>query len=123
MTKEEALQKLQFEASIRGLSKSTQDGYYIEVKQFQNHYDKAATELTVEDIKNFLYYQLTVKGLAPSSVNKQNSALKFLYNVALISTQLSSGLGSLKVKSNDLPRFKSSNVFSYPESVGCELKT
>ena len=83
MTKDDVLKKLQFEVKLRGLSTSTQNGYYLDVRQFQDHYDKAATELTVKDIKNFLYYQLTVKGLAPSSVNKQNSSLRFLYNVAL----------------------------------------
>jgi len=55
MTKEE-IQKLQFDTRLRGLSKNTQDEYYTKVKQFQNHYDKPATEPTVEDIKNYLYY-------------------------------------------------------------------
>jgi len=83
MTKAEVLQKLQFEASIRGLSKNTQKSYYIMTRSFQNHFDKPATELTVNDIRNFLYYLLTKKGLSTGTINKYNSVLRFLYNVAL----------------------------------------
>jgi len=83
MTKEKILQKLQFDTRLRGLSKNTQDEYYTKVKQFQNHYDKPATELTVEDIKNYLYYLLSEKGLAPGTINTYNSGLRFLYNVTL----------------------------------------
>ena len=83
MTKEEILQKLQVDTILRGLSKNTQDEYYTKAKQFQNYYDKPATELTVEHIKNYLYYLLTEKGLTPSTINTYNSGLRFLYNVTL----------------------------------------
>jgi len=83
MTKEEILRKLQFDTRLRGLSKHTQDEYYTKVKQFQNHYDKPATELTVEDIQNYLYHLLTEKGLTSGTVNTYNSGLRFLYNVTL----------------------------------------
>lgn len=83
MTKEEILQKLKFETSLRGLSKNTQDEYYTKVKQFQNYYDKPATELTIEDIKNYLHHLLTVKGLSSGTVNTYNSGLRFLYNITL----------------------------------------
>ena len=65
MTKDEILQKLQFDTKLRGLSKNTQDEYYFKVKHFQNYYDKPATELTVDDIKNYLYYLLNEKGYSP----------------------------------------------------------
>ncbi len=83
MTKEEILQKLLFDTTLRGLSKNTQDEYYTKVKQFQNHYDKPATELTIEDIQNYLYYLLTEKGLSSGTINTYNSGLRFLYNVTL----------------------------------------
>ena len=65
MTKDEILQKVKHETQIRGLSKSTQDEYYTKAKLFQDYYDKPATELNITDIKNYLYYLLTEKGLAP----------------------------------------------------------
>ena len=83
MTKEEVLRKLQFETKLKGLSKNTQDEYYTKAKQFQNYYDKPATELTVEDIKNYLYHLLTEKGFTPGTVNTYNSGLRFLYNIVL----------------------------------------
>ena len=83
MTKAEVLQKLQFEASIRGLSKNTQKSYYIMTRSFQNYFDKPATELEIKDIRDFLYYLLTKKGLSTGTVNKYNSVLRFLYNIAL----------------------------------------
>lgn len=83
MTKEEILQKLQFNTRLRGLSKNTQDEYYIKAKRFQDYYDKPATELNVEDIQNFLYYLLTEKALSSGTINTYNSGLRFLYNVTL----------------------------------------
>lgn len=83
MNKEEILQKLLFDTKLRGLSKNTQDEYYFRIKMFQNHFNKPATELTVEDVQNFLYYLLTEKGLTPSTINTYNSAIRFLYNITL----------------------------------------
>lgn len=83
MTKEEILEKLKYEAILRGLSKNTQDEYYTKAKQYQDYYDKPATELNIDDIKNYLYYLLTEKGLSPGTINTYNSGLRFLYNATL----------------------------------------
>lgn len=83
MTKEEILKKLRFDTQIRGLSKNTQDEYYTKAKRFQDYYDKPATELDIDDIRNYLYYLLTEKRLSPGSINTYNSGLRFLYNVTL----------------------------------------
>jgi integrase/recombinase XerD len=83
MTKDEILQKVKYETRIRGLSKNTQDEYYSKAKQFQDYYDKPASELDITDIKNYLYHLLIEKGLAPSSINTYNSGLRFLYNSIL----------------------------------------
>jgi integrase/recombinase XerD len=83
MTKEEVLAKLKFDVELRGLSKHTQTEYYMKVKLFQDHFDKPATELGVEDVRQFLHYLTTVKKLSPESVNTYNSGLRFLYGVTL----------------------------------------
>ena len=83
MTKEEVLSKLKFDVELRGFSKHTQAEYYTKVKLFQEHFDKPATELGVEDVRQFLHYLTTVKKLAPESVNTYNSGLRFLYGVTL----------------------------------------
>lgn len=83
MTKEEVLAKLIFDVELRGLSKNTQDEYFSRIKMYQNHYDKPATELGEEDIRQFLHYLTTDRKLVSASVNTYNSALRFLYGVTL----------------------------------------
>ncbi|MCO1604026.1 tyrosine-type recombinase/integrase [Desulfosporosinus nitroreducens] len=83
MTKEEVLAKLKFDVELRGFSKHTQPAYYTKVKLFQEHFGKPATDLGVEDVRQFLHYLTTVKKLAPESVNTYNSGLRFLYGVTL----------------------------------------
>lgn len=83
MTKDEVLTKLKFEVELRGLSKNTQHEYYSRVKNFQNHFNKPATELDIEDIRHFLRYLITEKKLTSASVNTYNSALRFLYGKTL----------------------------------------
>lgn len=83
MTKEQVLEKLKFDVELRGLSKSTQEGYYTRVKTFQNHFDKPATELGEKEIREFLHYLTTEKGPTSGSVNSYNSGLRFLYGVTL----------------------------------------
>ncbi|MFZ3171109.1 MAG: tyrosine-type recombinase/integrase [Carboxydocellales bacterium] len=83
MTKDQVLEKLKFDAELRGLSKNTQDEYYTKAKIFQDYFNKPATELGEKDIKAFLHYLTTEKGLASGSVNSYNSGLRFLYGVIL----------------------------------------
>jgi Site-specific recombinase XerD len=83
MTIEEVLAKLKFELELRGLSKHTQAEYYTEVKLFQDHFDKPATELDIEHIRQYLHYLTAEKNLASGSVNTYNSELRFLYNAIL----------------------------------------
>ncbi|WP_235838997.1 phage integrase N-terminal SAM-like domain-containing protein [Desulfosporosinus metallidurans] len=52
---------------------------------FQDYFDdKPATELGEQDIRKFLHYLTTEKGLASGSVNSYNSGLRFLYGVTLL---------------------------------------
>lgn len=83
MTKEQVLEKLKFDVELRGLSKNTKDEYFTKVKIFQNYFDKPATELGEKDIREFLHYLSTEKGLTSGSVNSYNSGLRFLYGVTL----------------------------------------
>ncbi|KJS15385.1 MAG: integrase [Peptococcaceae bacterium BRH_c4b] len=83
MTKEQVLERLKFDVELRGLSKHTKAEYYTKVKIFQDHFNKPATELGVEDVREFLHYLTTKKKLASESVNTYNSGLRFLYGVTL----------------------------------------
>ena len=83
MTKEEVLAKLKFEMELRGSSQHTKDEYYTKVKLFQDHFDKPATELGIEHVRQFLYYLTTEKKLTSGSVNTYNAGLRFLYSKTL----------------------------------------
>ena len=83
MTKEEVLSKVKFHAELRGLSKHTQEEYYIKAKMFQNHFGKPATELDISHIQSYLHHLRTERKLADGSVNTYNSGLRFLYNIVL----------------------------------------
>ena len=83
MTKQDVLERVQFHTELRGLSKNTQKEYYTKAKLFQNHFDKPATELDIEDIQEYLHYLYIEKHFSSASVNTYNSGLRFLYNIAL----------------------------------------
>lgn len=83
MTKQDVLNKLSEDTRLRGLSKNTQDEYYTKVKQFQDFYDKPATEMGVDEVRDYLLYLLDEKKLASGSINTYNSGLRFLYNISL----------------------------------------
>ena len=83
MTKDQVLEKLKFDVELRGLSKNTKDEYYSKAKNFQNYFDKPATELGEKDIREFLHYLTTERKLTSGSVNSYNSGLRFLYGVTL----------------------------------------
>ena len=83
MTREEILAKVKFHTELRGLSKNTQEEYYTKTKAMQDHFDKPATELNIEDIQKYLHYLYTEKKLTSGSVNTYNSGIRFLYNIVL----------------------------------------
>jgi hypothetical protein len=55
----------------------------MHVRLFQDHFDKPADQMGEAEISEYLHYLLTEKKLAPSSVNAQNSSLRFLYGETL----------------------------------------
>ncbi|WP_422653305.1 phage integrase N-terminal SAM-like domain-containing protein [Desulfitobacterium sp.] len=102
MTKEEVLAKLQFDVELRGLSKHTQAEYPTRVKIFQDHFNKPATELGEEDIRQFLHYLTTEKKLAPvvqGFASVKQPPLKFQISIA---TKCSCSFAMLKAAKIDM---------------------
>jgi len=83
MTKQDVLNRLSEDTKLRGLSKHTQGDYYAKTKRFQDFYDKPATKLGVDEVRDYLLYLSEEKKLSSGSVNTYNSALRFLYNISL----------------------------------------
>lgn len=83
MTKEEVLEKVLKEVKLRGLSPHTQEEYYLKAKLFQDHYEKPATELDINDVHDYLYHLTVERKLKPGTINTYNSGLRFLYRKVL----------------------------------------
>ena len=83
MTKQEILEKLKFDLELRNRSADTIHDYSMHVRMYQDYFDKPADQMGVEEIREFLHYQLTEKNNSPATVNTYNSALRFLYGETL----------------------------------------
>jgi integrase len=83
MTKQEVLDKLKFDLELRNRSKDTIEDYVTRCRLYQDHYDKPADQMGVEDIQKYLHYLLTVKKNSPATINTANSAIRFLYGETL----------------------------------------
>jgi len=83
MTKEQILEKLQFDLESRGRSPDTVEDYIARVRRFQDHFDKTAEQMREDEIMEYQHYLITEKKLATASVNTYNSAIRFVYSVTL----------------------------------------
>ena len=72
------------EMQVRGLNERTQVQYLYDIEKFFKVYkDKPPMKIGVEDIKAYQLYLIKEKGLAPNSINKQLSAIRFFYRYVL----------------------------------------
>jgi site-specific recombinase XerD len=83
MNQTEILCKLKKDLELRGRSSTTIKDYMTKVDLYQTYYGKAADDLGVEEINEYLHYLLTEKKRSASTVNTYNSAFRFLYGVTL----------------------------------------
>lgn len=77
------LKKLEAELKLRGFSKETLKSYINQNKQFLNYIKKSPEQVTKDDIKSFLAYEISEKKAAPRTISLKRSALKFLYDEIL----------------------------------------
>lgn len=70
------------ELVIRGMSPRTQESYIGAVYYLARHYHKSPDLLTDEELKDYLFH-LANRGLAPSTLNQNVSALRCFYKLTL----------------------------------------
>ena len=87
----EYLKKLETELKLRGFSKHTIDAYLRYNKKFLEYIKKQPKTITKEDIKSFLSYLLSDKGLSARTLNLIRATLFFFYNEIM-------NLGITKIK-------------------------
>lgn len=83
MDQNQIIEKLKLDLKLRGYSKGTEKGYCERIKLFQEYYQKPASELGEQEIRQYLYHMSNERKLSPSTVNTANSALRFLFEVTL----------------------------------------
>ena len=72
------------EMEVRGLNQATKKQYLYDVEKFFEFYkDKPPKKIGVEEIKAYQLYLLKERGLAPNSINKQLSPIRFFYRYVL----------------------------------------
>jgi site-specific recombinase XerD len=69
--------------NLRGLSSSTQYRYLMSARRCLDWSNKSGEEIGEEEIRSFLNYLISEKGLGTSCVNTYNAALRFLFAVTL----------------------------------------
>jgi site-specific recombinase XerD len=77
------IEKLKKDIQLRGLSKATEYEYCARVRLFHEYFNKPATCLGEQEIREYLHYLANDKKLSPSTVNTSNCALRFLYEITL----------------------------------------
>ncbi len=76
-------ERMKKELVLKGLSPRTRKIYVGEVEKFIRHHAKSPESLGSVEIKEYLHYLITSKGVASSAVNQAYSALKFFYHNTL----------------------------------------
>ena len=74
------LKKLEAELKLRGFSKETLRSYLSHNKLFLNYIKKPPKQITKEDIKQYLAYEISDRKSKPRTISLKRSALKFLYD-------------------------------------------
>ncbi len=73
------LKKLETELKIRGFSKNTIKSYIYNNQKFLEFSGKPFDQISTEDIKSYLAFLISDKGLRPSSVSLALSAIRFYF--------------------------------------------
>jgi site-specific recombinase XerD len=83
LTNQQALQRLQADILLRGLSKSTRRVYTSQVERFLEHCRKPVGELNEVDVRNYLGRMVVEKRHKPKTINLYAAAIRFFFAVTL----------------------------------------
>ena len=81
---QEFYDQLKFEAELKAFDQKTVSAYQDSIERFEKFHDGATFDkLGVNDVKVYIHHLLTVKKLAPNSVNRHLAAIRFFYRYVL----------------------------------------
>ena len=70
--------QMKMDLELKGFSEKTCQCYLRGVRQFVRHYQRCPSELGTEEIRTYLHYLITERGLSQSYVNQAYSATLFV---------------------------------------------
>jgi len=76
-------QKMIYELELHRKSEATVKAYVAAVAQLAKHYRRSPDLLSVEQIRDFLHHEITVRKLAFSTVNQKLAGIRFFYHEVL----------------------------------------
>jgi len=76
-------EKIKRELVIKGMSESTQKNYIRSIEQVSDYYHKCPSDLTSEEVKDYIYYLIKEKKASYACVNQVYCALKFYFEKVL----------------------------------------
>jgi site-specific recombinase XerD len=84
MTNSEIIEKAKEEITLRGLTEKTSEEYLKKLTIFMEYYDnQPINDMSEDEIRAFLLYQIEEKHNSASTVNTYNSALRFVFGAVL----------------------------------------
>jgi site-specific recombinase XerD len=76
-------QKMIYELELHRKSDSTVKAYVAAVEQLARYYGRSPDQLSLEQIRDFLHHEITVRKLAFSTVNQKLAGIRFFYHEVL----------------------------------------
>lgn len=113
--------KMLQDMQLRGFSPNTQRTYLNHLRHFEKYFQKPATQLGVDDLRNYLLHLITVKKVSGEYVDSSYSALKFFYENTLGHTWNMKEIPRLK-RTRKLPVVLSRNEIKQLLAVTTNLK-
>ena len=84
MTNKKLIEKLQKDIEMRGFLHYTKDSYLRKTKEIVKYFGKPLRQVTTKELRYFLLkYLREVKKVGERSVNYYNSVIRFIYDVVL----------------------------------------
>ena len=83
LSQKQALEKMEVDIRLRGLSSSTLDRYLAHTATFLHYCKRPVEELNELHVRKFLEYLIKEKNLQPATVNVYSAAIRFFFAVTL----------------------------------------
>jgi integrase/recombinase XerD len=111
-------EQIKRELVITGKSENTQNVYIRYIKQISDYYHKSPSDLTSEEVKNYIYYLIKEKDVSDTYLSQTYYALKFFFEKVINNNLIMKSIPRRKLPRRRLPQvFARSEVKDLINSV------